>query len=471
MADKTITALLLARGRVAWTTLKDRKGAMAVAVQQDAAFEAPAETTDLYALEVADAIKGKVAGIRGPLTAAIPAELVLFRAVRLPSTDPAELRNMADLQADKFSPFLAEHSAMAIEILNAADGQSLVLMATVLRDHIDRLGALCARAGMFPQAVDVDVMGWWQLLKDENRIPAHGRQLILVLTAGESTLLLAQDAQLLAVRSLGAGLAGDELTAEIQYTLTTAETEWGMGELGPLQVWHDGRGDWPTVQAMQKALSISVDAHELTALPPLTDGLARRAATRAPTMLDLAPADWKASLRNLQMRKTAFAASAAILAVWLTGALVLFGGLFVHNRRLREARMAVEAQKQPLATVRQLKAQIDALERYGDRSRSGVEVLREICERLPTGVDLSFLSYSKTWDASTNAAAAADRRYAEVSLRGESDSSDPIYGFFAALEKSPLFRKVTPEGVTDTERQGQRRAQFRVRLDLPEEKP
>ena len=49
-----------------------------------------------------------------------------------------------------------------------------------------------------------------------------------------------------------------------------------------------------------------------------------------------------------------------------------------------------------------------------------------ISSRLPTGVDLTSYNYKK---------------YEDVSLRGESDTDEPIYSFFESLKDEPLFKE------------------------------
>jgi Tfp pilus assembly protein PilN len=451
--------------------LHDRKGALSVGVQQDVAIELPPEVTDLYAPEVAEPLRARTGGFRGPLAVVVPADLCLFRALRLPSNEPAELRGMAELQVDKFSPFLPEHSAVALEVLEQREGESLVLLATIQRDYIDRLGALCAKAGLFPREVDVDILGWWKLLTDAGKIPAAGRHVFVFALAEGATLVVADEGRPLVIRPLGAGLPAADVAEELQYTLTTMETEWGVAPLGPVQLWYEGELSAELAQALQATYGGTPVAAALGELPPVTEGLARRAAARTPLMLDLAPPDWRSSLANLRTRKQAMMAGGVILGVWLAGAAVLMGGVYFQNSRLRAVRGEVKAQQKPLAEVRELRAQIEALERYGNRSRSALESLREICERMPDGVELTFLSYSKTGNFGTNApASAVEQRYAAMSLRGDASSSEPVYSFFGALEQSGMFKKVSPESVTEGVRDGQSRSQFRVTIELGEDK-
>jgi Tfp pilus assembly protein PilN len=148
--------------------------------------------------------------------------------------------------------------------------------------------------------------------------------------------------------------------------------------------------------------------------------------------------------------------AASLVGAWLLGVVAVVGGLLLENRRVAALETEVAALKKPAAEVEQMKQQVRSLERYAARTHSGLECLREVVALLPEGPELNAFTYKK---------------YAEVNVRGEADSSGPIYDFFQALEKSPLFKEVKPEGVTQQARAGRVRSQFRVTLVLPAEEP
>ena len=70
---------------------------------------------------------------------------------------------------------------------------------------------------------------------------------------------------------------------------------------------------------------------------------------------------------------------------------------------------------------------------------------------LPPGVELSSFTY---------------RKGRTVSLRGESANVTPIYDYIEALEQSPLFIEVKPEGVTQAPG-GRRNPEFRLTARMP----
>lgn len=460
MADDLITALVVRRGTLEWTTLHRRKGRLDVVAQETAAFELPAGVTDMNAPEVVERLKPICSRLKGRLAVALPSEQVLMRVVRLPTLDAEEIREMAALQVDKFSPFPVEQMAVSQEMMAQAEGATRVLIAAVLQEHVAKLGGLLQAAGASPREVDVEVLGWWRLLKQAQKIPEEGPHILLIVDGPATELIVARDGVPVLVRPLGSQVhlapaeAASEIAEELNYTLTTLESEWGIQPAGGLRLWNRDELSPDFLARLRETIDMEVETHRLSELSPLSEGLCRRAAERAGHMLDLAPPDWKVNIQSRKLKRILLAAGGAFLVLWLVAAGLLVAGVQVEKRRLAAARAELEGLQQPARRVEQMKEQVRSLDRYTDRTFSALECLREVSQVLPAAVDITAFSYKK---------------YGEVNIRGEADSGDPIYDFFQALEKSELFPAVKPEGVTQQQRQGKMRSQFKVTIELPGE--
>ena len=460
MADHLKTALILRRTGVSWTSLAEKKGRLEVAGQCTAALEIPPSAATLADAEATALIKARCGGVKGRLTLALPTEHALLRVLQLPTTDAAELRSMVELQIDKFAPFALDDMVVGLEVLVQQEGGSRVLVAASARAQVEALGQACFKAGLSPTEVDVEVLGWWRLLQDGGLLPKTGRELVLVLDEQASDLILLQDGVPLMFRSLGshrpadATEAGLDIAEELRFTLAALETEWGAQATGPLRVWRSAGFGPEFIAALGAAVKRPVELHELSDLPALSEGLARRAAERPGGPLDLAPPEWKMASATRRTRRLVMLGVGAVLGACLLAALVFLVLLQVRLSGLNQVKAESRRLSGPAGEVRQLQAQLTALEKYGDRTYSGLECLREISALLPQGVELTSLTYKK---------------YTSVILRGEAATSDPIYDFLQKLEASELFKEVKPEGVTDELRGGKQRSQFRVTLLLPEE--
>ncbi len=460
MAEKLTTALLLRRTRAAWTSLRDKKGGVEVAEQVDAPLDLPPEA-DIGSPQMTAQVKARCSGVKGIVTLVVPTNTTLIRVVELPSTDPEEIHSMAELQVDKFSPFPVDQMCIGHEILSQSEDKSRVLVAAAPRGTVDAMGSAFSQAGVLPQRVDVEIMGWWWLLKAKGRIADSGRQVLLIIDDGSIEMVIVQDGSPLLIRSLGSlrldpEEAAREIADEIQYTLTTLETEWGAGHVDNIHVWHgDGISD-EFLRALNLACGLHVASEQLKSLAPLSEGLARRVHELHGASLDLAPPEWKATAISREERKRVVIIAATLLALWMAA----IGGLFAFSHNEQNAtyqfKLSLQRLDKKAAEVRNVQKQVQSLQSYADRTYSALECIREICALMPPGPELSSFNYEK---------------YGQVSLRGLADNDGPILDFFKQLQTSKFFPKVEPGQITTAPpRNGRPQSQFKAVITLPAEK-
>lgn len=442
--------------------MQRRKHRMEIFQQKGVALEWPAELADHRSDEAAAHLKTRLPPFKGRLGIAIPGNRVLMRIMEFPSTDPEELLGMAELQIDKISPFPTDQMALAIEVLSQAGESSRVLIAAVQHDYIDHLGQFLTSAGLYPQSVDVDVLGWWYLIRDAGKVPAEGQHILVIHDEGCAQLLIVRDGVPVVIRALDAGLVmtspsfAADIADEIEYTLMTMESAWGSHPTTGLSLWTNGAASEELIRALSDACRIEVVTHDLASLPPLSEGCSRRMAAEAPAALDLAPVAWKRGIASRKYQRLAVTIAGTTFGVWALIMLGLWGWTLYQKRLLTEAQADMTKLQRDVAAVRELKGQISSLEQYADRTFSGLECLREISEKLPGNVDITSFLYNKG---------------GEVNVRGEADNDQPINDFIASLEKSTLFKTVRTEGITTQVRDGRSRSQFRITMTLPAPPP
>ena len=190
MAQNPIAAILFREKSAEWTTLKPVKTGFEVDEHRTAEIAVEGTGLNFSAPETAAAVKIACGHIKGDLCAALPADKTLMRVVDLPTSDPAEMKGMADLQVDKFSPFPVEHMTVALEVLSQKEKSSRVLIVAVQREIVETFGATLKSAGLLPHWIDVQVMGWWYLLKERGAIPDKGRKVLLLLERTGAELIV-----------------------------------------------------------------------------------------------------------------------------------------------------------------------------------------------------------------------------------------------------------------------------------------
>src|SRR5579871_569847 len=72
------------------------------------------------------------------IVTSVGCEDVLCQILRLPATEPAELKQMLDLQIDNITPLPLEEVVYSFEPLDAADGQTRVLVAIARKATVNQ---------------------------------------------------------------------------------------------------------------------------------------------------------------------------------------------------------------------------------------------------------------------------------------------------------------------------------------------
>lgn len=454
---------MLLRGKaLAWTTLRQRKQEQAETIAQETAELAlEEEVIDFEAPETVAAIKAATRRIKGHVVLALPTDRVLLRVVDLPSVEREDLEGMVVLQVDKFSPFPIENMAVSFEVLDQGEDTSRVLVVAAPKRYIESIGGAFHRAGCTAHEMDVDVLGWWQLLRSHDAVAPEGQQ-VLVLADGEFvSMVVTRNGVPISFRSLGGNMDGTpvenavEIAEEVNYTLTTLEATWGASATGTrLDVWHWADQPDEFVTQLEKACMVKCHVGNLETLPPLSEGIARRSMLGEGTHVDLAPGEWHDLERTRQLQKRLLRATAALVVIWLVGVVGFLVALQLQKSSVTSLVSRVDEVEGPADNVRQIMQKVREMEEYGARTHSALECLREISSFLPDRVDLTSFVYKKT---------------REVSLRGQTDPNEvnQIYKFFEELEKSDLFEGASNQRVSTIGSGGNRKAQFTVLAQLP----
>lgn len=462
MAVRTLTGVAVRARSLEWAVPRagGDKGAAPECKRADLVLgEGQATILDGLAAErdrlVAD-IRTACGRLGTPASVGIPAGWALLRVVDLPSAAPDELRGMVELQVDKFSPFPAEESVISYERFAERDDKVRVLLSAIRTDTVDRVGGALRSAGIPPKRVDLNLLGWWRLLVDGGHVHQAGAQAFLILDDTCIDIVVASAGVPLAMRSL-TGLEdlpvediAEDVARETVYTLTAVDLERTGEHLAGVSVWHRG-GELAEalIRRLRDPFSLTATSHSLDELPPLSEGLARRAAEAAAGRLDLAPPAWHDDEVRRKARTRMIALSAVVMGLWLAGVAGLFGGLQYQKHTLARMEARLAELKGPADAVRATRDRVLGLQQYVNRTHSALECLREISDLLPPGIELKSFSY---------------RKGKTVELSGEADAVTLVYDFKKEMEKSSLF---TATELPRTFKTAQGKEVFKITATLP----
>lgn len=483
MAKEQATGLSIHGGVLRWTVLRGAKsGAPVVSESREIPLQLEAgAATQLAGLSEADAaaVTAQLKSIRGSVhgrsTVSLSSGHVLIRSVELPAVDPAELKSMVELQADKFSPFAAESAVTSFETVLQTETSSRVLVATAQRKTVEAVGAILSQAGIAPRRMDVETLCWWRLLADAGAINKDGCRIIILKDHAVCDLIVTINGIPMIMRGLGttSGLSDEDICSELEYTLTSIENEHGIGHADSITLWYWDTEPMELVRMLRERFQSDVSASSFTNLPPLSEGMARRALAAPGTNVDLAIPEWHDSQRMARLRKRLVHASIAAAAVWL----ILFGGLFALIQYDKKGVVPLEEKAEALrkmeADVAETRDLLLAAKQYADTKYSAVSCLREVSRLKPAEIEFDSFVYNKALQPFKRDNTKKTKRDAaktnQVVVVGHAQVQNTILDFQNALQAPPaMFTKVVLGRISAV--QGQNRSVFTMTLDLPRKK-
>lgn len=384
---------------------------------------------------VLDALRAGAEDLDGEYAVALPMSRAVVRVVELPTTEPEEIDAMVSLQVDKFSPFPVEQLRVTYERLAGSPGGTRVLVVAFPHELVDDLGGRFSDLVRYPKWVDVDVLGWWWLIRQKDPLPATGQDVIFIVNEDDTYLIVAADGVPTLFRALGpdTGMSREAycrmLVEETAFSVTSLETEWGAAsDDARVTIWY--AGDKPPtdlVDAMREAWETDAETRPRDGLGSLSAGLAWRAVHCEDGMANLASPQWILTERAKKAQRTFLIGTAALLGCWALLLGGFLGALAIQKARLAGLRDEINALAEPVAEIREMREKAEFLEKYMDARFSALESLRAVSVALPPGVDLSQMTYAKG---------------GAVTIRGTAGQREPVYEFYEDLERSDLFRDV-----------------------------
>ncbi|MCF7849894.1 MAG: PilN domain-containing protein [Kiritimatiellales bacterium] len=452
MREQLLTAVNRTVDGIEWTILRNRQDGIEIVQQDSMSLTLPDEAS------IAELPAELLEKMKGEVVIPIPSSQLLLRVMELPATEKAELADMIALQGDKISPFPVDQLTLAHEVLRQTDKTSTVLLAGAQRFRIDEIGDEFKKAGVNIHSMDARVLGWLELLKSKEYLPMEGCSVFLIDDGIDFTLIITESGIPMNFRTLerpeGAVLV-DELAYEIEYSLTSVETEFGGAVAASIGYWSFATVPADFRQSLAEKCAMPVTIGDLAELPPLSEGIANRACLLGTQRIELIPNEWIEHEKTKKLRRLFIISFSAIAALWL---LVLFSfvGIYQYrNMNLSRAQSRADAIAEPARVALENREKMKALNQYSDRSASALECLREVTRMLPAG-DIDFVSFNY-------------KKGKGLTLRGTSASDDIVYDFFGTLSTSSIFKRLKDQSVSTKTTKNIRRSVYSLTLDLPEE--
>lgn len=364
----------------------------------------------------------------------LPARDCLLQVLDVPGVDPAELEGMMALRAEEVSPFPLDRTHWSWEVLAQTESESRVLFVLTGHRLLDALHAEGGARHQVPCRVDVDVLAWWELIRQEEIPGKEGSFLVLLVDENQSFLLAVENGALAAVLSLGDPFdcEAEVYLEELDLALASIEAERGGLSFGFLSVWEDGEGSHGMdVEALRRHLNLPVERKPLEKLGGVEAGILRRAERSSDTpLVDLSPGSWKEETAARALRRRMLTGALAVGAAWGVLVLSFSGYVWAQARALARLEADIAGRAGAVAEVQRLSGQVRSLTQFTDRTTSALEVLRLLAEASPgTGrLLIRDLQY---------------RKEQGVTVSGEAEGD--FFVFQEMLSASPVLRVETFE--------------------------
>lgn len=366
------------------------------------------------------------------IVTAIRGEDVLCQTVKLPTSDPAELKQMLALQIDAFIPLPVDEMVYSFEPLERTDNETRLLVAVANKATVNERVAALEAAGLPAEIVGIDTLAVFRDLVRRNVLPSDERLNALVIVGPTAVnLLIHSHGKLMAMRSLMiddiATDAHSILKEELQRTLVAAELEQPGRATGRItfMTWHDSL----RAGVAELAQGWGTDAERLGngSSPTPSVSVCRETAQAGETQINLLPDEWRERRRTAKVRRTLIRGGITVGVVYVVALLAGLTAMAVRQAMVNNVSGKIKVLQGKYDNARTLHKTLIAMQKQLDTKYSALEVLREVTLILPENVKLNGFVFKKD---------------NEVTLRAQAQSATLATEYISRLEKGELFSKV-----------------------------
>jgi type IV pilus assembly protein PilM len=410
------------------TTARAEGGELSVVQQSSASASPPEGAADapLQWQSAAQLLRGRFDPRDHHVITSVSCEDVLCHILRLPATEPVELKQMLDLQIDSITPLPLEEVVYSFEPLETVEGQTRVLVAIARKSVVnDRIEAL-ETAGLQAEIVSVDALAMFRALNQRSLLAGDDKLNVLaILGAASANIIVYSQGAPLTVRSIVLGAAAESvLREELQRTLVAAEALQPQRAIGGVTFLAQSESMKAFAENVAKGLNAPSSFLTNGAVPSAGLSLCLQCAGREVTTLNLLPDEWRQKRKTATFRRRLIRGAIAVGVLYALVLAAFLTFLAVKKAQLHRVDSEIKNRQAEFTQAKQLQSTLIATRKQLDMSSSALEVLRDVASRLPENVKLTYFHYKKDQT---------------VSLKGQAPSAAIANDFQSRLEKSEMF--------------------------------
>lgn len=401
-------------------------------VQQSSASASPPEGAPDAPLQwqsAAQSLRGRFDPREHHVVTSVSCEDVLCQILRLPATEPGELKQMLDLQIDSITPLPLEEVVYSFEPLETVEGQTRVLVAIARKATVNERIEALETAGLQAEIVSVDALAMFRALNQRSLLAGDDRlNVLVILEVASANVIVYSLGAPLAVRSIVLGAEAESvLREELQRTLVAAEAGQPQRVMGAVTFLVQGESMKAFAENVASGLNAPSSFLTNGAVPSAGLSLCLQCAGREVAVLNLLPDEWRQRRKTAAFRQRLIRGAIAVGVAYGLALAVFLSFLAVKKAQLHRVDNDIKSRQSDFTQAKQLQSTLIAMRKQLDMSSSALEVLREVASRLPDNVKLNYFQYKKDQT---------------VTLKAQAPTQALALDFQSRLEKCELFSKV-----------------------------
>lgn len=403
---------------------------------------------------------------------ALPPDMLVSRVITLPATDQESLSSMVRLEMEKFAPVADSDLVVGFEAIWATENETRVFAVAAPSATLDALASDLEESGLAVTRIDSSLLCEWRSISKWQDIragngrgdsatkdaeAAAGDVWIVALESGRFDFFASDRHGPVFARTMGSIAAPADLTRETTLSLLDLALENVGFDPCRFHIVFAGTPKPEFADAVAKAALAS----PLETIPcDSIQDFARSALEREEEegCIDIVPPAWREDEKAAQTRRNFAIGAGAAVAVWA----ILFAVLQAIPRMiLRDTaaiRREIAATMPQYGEVSDLRARVRLIDAYADRSRSAIEILRILCERMPDDMVLTSFAYENGDDSSDGK---ARKDPGGVKVSGDAASGESILLFKDEVDGLGMFQAARLVGPNNDRSRGR----FKFDLD------
>ncbi|MDD5560715.1 MAG: pilus assembly protein PilM [Candidatus Omnitrophica bacterium] len=397
------------------------------------------------------------------LILAIPRHLTTTRNLDLPSANPAEIKDMIELQIGKQTPYASDEVIKDYQILGSnADGYSKVLLVIVHRDIVGRYFKILEAAGLKAQKVSFSSEGLlnWMSLAYRQKLAAEKAHILIEVDYDASDFEVVLNDKMVFGRSISLGfsqLPGQleqwqkKFIEEVNHSIYAYQNEIIGKEIDKIIISRPRLvGDSLDKAVLEKELGASVEIIDQFKDIPLTEegassynnlirtdlsyaGLLGLALPAGEHKIDLVPQEHQIGKAVKEKGKDLY-----LMGILLVFILVAFSGVFLGRMYNKERYLG--QLKQRLAAIQNKTKELNSMIR-------GIETIKDRVYTRGMSLNLIYEVHRAILPEMHLVSISFDGKE-ELVLRGQSNEMSEVFNFVNKLEESSYFQNVKSKYAT-----------------------